>query len=108
MKLLSWFKKSDQAVENSILKNEVEKLKAVALLKDELYLTKYLEFENFKKSTYTTLAAIALAHGGEYYIDNQFTNTILSEEFTGKISITSENEGMKIALGQVDEVPVGE
>ena len=94
---LKFWKASPQKKELNELIDETRKLKLALLIKDEVYLQKYLEHESFKRSVFATLGAIALAHGGEYYLKHDFTNAVLADE-TNRTSITNDEEGTIIAL----------
>lgn len=78
------------------LNEEVLRLRAASLLKDEIYLQKYIENDNFKTSVITTLGAIALAHGGEYVLSYDFTNAVATGD--KKVNISYGEDGMTVQL----------
>lgn len=96
-----WSKPDENIIES--LQEIIIKLKEICILKDEAYLIKYQEAENFKKSAYATLAAIALAHGGEYIVDNTFTAVVTGDEFKGKLVLTGLENGLKISVNETGE-----
>lgn len=78
------------------LNEEVLRLRAASLLKDEIYLQKYIENDNFKSSVITTLGAIALAHGGEYLLSYDFTGAVANGD--KKVNIHYGEDGMMVQL----------
>lgn len=102
MKLKFWKKSEANPSELEELKLQVAKLQAISLLKDESYLVKHLEAENFKKSAYTTFAAIALAHGGQYHVQDEFIQLVGAEDFTGKLSIEANEAGVQIEVVEAE------
>lgn len=86
----------------------ISKLERISLLKDELIIEKIMELENFRRSVYATLGGIALAHGGCYVVNHEFINAVTDESFASKLSITNEDDGVKISVAQETPEPEGE
>ncbi len=104
---LKFWKKSQDKKKIDELSNELDQLRLALIAKDKEFLQKYLEHENFRRSVIATLGAIALAHGGEYYLKHDFTHAVLSDE-NNRTSIINDEEGTKIALIKKEPEPVEE
>jgi hypothetical protein len=102
---MNWkfWKKRPVSTNEQDLQLENDKLKLSSLLKDDLYLAKVIEFENFKKSAYATLTAIAVANGGEYVLSKNFSDIVAQEDFNGILSIRIDKDSDDMIIKVIEQ-----